>query len=254
MNTTYSTFMSNGIELKARFHDAGNHGPVVMFLTGDGPKGAKSLSWVNIPPMLDELGISSFLFDFEGLGDSSGERSILTLSRGRINFRDAFQHMKSLVGDRTIGFFASSFGAAVALEEPAILGQGRAIAFKSPAPWLADAYVNELNKDELDQWYETGYSHRNGYGIEVLADALLSNAYVNARTLTMPCMTTHGTADAIVPWTQSANLRLCWAGPFQLDLFDGVGHGYSEGDAWIRMATSLTSWLDQVLQDHSLAS
>jgi hypothetical protein len=64
--------------------------PLVIMLTGDGPKGTKSLSWANLPPRLASRGIASFLFDFEGLGISDGVRARLTLTKGIQNFLAAF--------------------------------------------------------------------------------------------------------------------------------------------------------------------
>lgn len=64
--------------------------PIVVMLTGDGPKGSLSMSWQNMPPLLAPLGIGSALFDFEGLGNSEGKREDLTLSVGIANFRSVF--------------------------------------------------------------------------------------------------------------------------------------------------------------------
>ena len=58
----------NGTELFGKFifpivQNQKSKLPLVVMLTGDGPKGSKSLSWVNIPPMLSNLGIATFVFD-----------------------------------------------------------------------------------------------------------------------------------------------------------------------------------------------
>ena len=67
---------------------------IVMMVTGDGPKGTKSASWSNLPPLLAAAGLASFLFDFEGLGYSGGQRRTLTLSKGIDNLRSATHFLR----------------------------------------------------------------------------------------------------------------------------------------------------------------
>jgi hypothetical protein len=213
-------------------------------LTGDGPKGTKSLSWVNMPPRLLELGIASFLFDFEGLGYSTGDRRALTLSKGISNFASAMQFLRcqDWVDTDRLGVLASSFGASVLLASPVLANAFKAIGLKSPAPFLPDAYLSEVGADLFDKWAERGFLEENGYSFEVLVDALQYNGYVGAREIKVPTLITHGSDDRVVPVLQSKYLVRCLGGETRLVVFDGVGHGYSEGDAWERMAALFTQW------------
>ncbi len=140
--------------------------PLVIMLTGDGPKGTKSLSWVNIPPKLCELGIASFLFDFEGLGYSDGNRKLLTITKGIANFISAFDYIKSIewIDSNRIAIFASSFGANAALLCPSIINSCKVIGLKSPSCFLPDAYLNEIGHSNLEKWISDGYLAENGYG------------------------------------------------------------------------------------------
>src|SRR5216684_8795322 len=105
--------INTGTLLRGRFtrpvsaSTAGKY-PLVVMATGDGPKGTKSLSWTNLPPLLCAKGIASFSFDFEGLGYSEGNRAQLTLSRGIDNFRTAFEVTRSTewVDPNRIGILA----------------------------------------------------------------------------------------------------------------------------------------------------
>src|SRR5438874_2609253 len=74
----------------------------------------------------------------------------------------------------------------------------RVVRLKSPAPFLADAYVAEIGDTHFDQWAQEGYSKDNGYDFNVLLDALKYNAYVSSSKITRPCLITHGDADQIV--------------------------------------------------------
>lgn len=224
------------------------HRTVVM-LTGDGPKGTRSLSWINMPPRLLRHGIASFLFDFEGLGFSDGDRRALTLTKGIEQFAGA---MKFFRGQRwfdkkKLGVLASSFGASVLLASAPVANSFKAIGLKSPAPFLPDAYVSEVGAENLDKWAQNGFLEANGYSFEVLLDALRYDGYISARDIKVPVLITHGSDDCIVPIVQSKYLFQCLGGLKRLEVFEGVGHGYSEGDAWDRMADLFTQWFANTL-------
>ena len=218
--------------------------PLIIMLTGDGPKGTKSLSWTNLPPRLCECGIASFLFDFEGLGYSEGDRSQLTLSRGIANFQAAFTVVLSQnwVEKNRIGLLASSFGASVALLQPDNTNRAKMLGLKSPASFLADAYINESTSDGLDEWIKTGFSQELGYHIDVLHDALRHNVYLTARRIRTRVLIAHGDKDEIVPIRQSKFLLTCLQGDKHLEEFSNVGHNYSEEGAWERMAHLFIEW------------
>ncbi len=219
--------------------------PIVVMLTGDGPKGSKSLSWVNMPPLLAEVGVASFMFDFEGLGHSDGDRSKLSVSVGIDNFRTAYDFIRNQldVDDGRLGAFASSFGAEVLLLTPDIANGMGAIGLKSPAAFIADAYFNEIGSDKFDAWREEGFLEDNGYSFEVFLDSLSHNAFLSAREIETPCLITQGSADEIIPWQHTRYLYECLkSGDKRLEIFEGAGHGYSEGDSWETMANMFVSW------------
>lgn len=218
-------------------------------LTGDGPKGTKSLSWTNIPPLLAVHGIASFLFDFEGLGYSDGERAKLTVSRGKTNFQKAFAtaELQAWVDKSRLGILASSFGATIALLEPEIVNRVKLLGLKSPASFLADAYANECSPEELNRWVSTGFSDELGYDVEVLRDALRHNVYLSAQQIRTDTLIVHGDKDQVVPVRQSQLLLANLGGNKYLEVFSGVGHNYSEEGSWDRMADLFVTWFHQRL-------
>jgi uncharacterized protein len=224
--------------------------PLVIMLTGDGNKGTKSLSWVNIPPKLSEFGIASFLFDFEGLGYSEGKRKSLTLTKGIANFNSAFDFLKSMewIDFDRIGIFASSFGANSALLSPQIVNSCKVLGLKSPSCFLPDAYLNEVGIDKLEKWFLEGYLEDNGYDIDVFIDCFKYNTYEIAKQIFIPCLLTHGTKDEVVPISQSIYLSNLLKGEKHLEKFVGVGHGYSEEGAWEKMATIFVKWFSENLK------
>lgn len=245
-----------GTLLRGRFIKAevrNNQSPVVIMVTGDGPKGSKSLSWVNMPPKLKEIGIASFIFDFEGLGFSGGERKSLSLSVGIDNFRTAFEFVckQTWIDKKRIGVFASSFGATVLLMTPDIANKLKAIGFKSPAAFLADAYYREVGEAKFDIWRRNKYLEDNGYSFEVFIDALTHNAYISALQITTPCLITQGDKDEIIPLRHTKYLYECLkTRDKHLEVFEGVDHGYSKGDSWERMADKFVDWFKSKLLDN----
>ncbi|MEZ8797276.1 alpha/beta hydrolase family protein [Vibrio cyclitrophicus 1F53] len=245
---------TTGTRLRGRFiqgNTQGGKSPLVVMLTGDGPKGSKSLSWTNIPPMLAEFGISSFLFDFEGLGYSDGSREDLTVSKGIDNFRSAWEEIlrEESIDTDNISFFASSFGATVLLLCPDIANKAKSIGLKSPAAFLPDAYFKELGSERFDEWRDSGYHKYNGYNFSIFLDALQHNAFSSAKDITVPCLITQGGADEVVPVQQTTYLyEILSSKDKALVMFEGAGHGYSEGDAWNEMAVKFVSWFYKNMQ------
>lgn len=223
--------------------------PAVVMLTGDGPSGSKSLSWTNIPPMLLKYNIASILFDFEGLGYSDGDRKNLTLTKGVEDFNLIWEYILNFdwLDISKIGIFSSSFGSNVALLNPNILNQAKALAFKSPACFLPDAYMNELSETDKLNWFKEGYCEQNGYEIDVLLDCFKYNAYNEISKIKRKCLITHGTSDEIVPIMQSyyfINLLKCEK---ELIEFPNGNHGYSINDYWKKMATIFVDFFNREL-------
>lgn len=244
---------SGTISLRGRFvlpsESISDKLPVVVLLSGDGPKGTKSLSWTNLPPLLSDRGVASFLFDFDGLGYSEGDRSVLSVLKAGQNFIDAWRFVKNskLVDSSRIAVFGSSFGATVALMNPELMNEAKLLGLKSPASFLADSYVNECSDEELDRWIKSGYSNELGYDVVVLKEALRSNVYSSAEKIAVKTLISHGDLDTTVPLRQSRLLSFMLGGSVQLEVFEGVGHSYSEEGAWQRMAELFVTWFTENL-------
>lgn len=236
--------------LRARIHVPQNTSnarfPLVVLLTGDGPKGTQSLSWTNIPPMLAKQGIASFLFDFQGLGYSPGQRRHLTLSRGLENFRRAISTARKQpeIDESKIGIFGSSFGGNIAILYAAEDSDIKCIGLKSPVSFYPESFVAEFSRQLVEEWETNGYIETIGFDYAFYTDSFRYNNYAAASTIKCPCLITHGDADSVVPLRQSQFLRdaLVSAKERRLNIYHGVGHGYSEPGAWQRMAEEFVEW------------
>ena len=236
----FEVFNKTGEILRARFVRPINlmdNSPVVIMLTGDGPKGSNSPSWANIAPRLASLGITSLLFDFSGLGNSDGKRENLTLSKGIDDFSIIFEEIKhySWIDPNKVAIMASSFGACVALMCPSILNKCKAIGLKSPSTFLPDAYFNELTIEQFSEWNKTGFCEENGYRLSVFIDPFQYNVYAEVPKIKTKCLITHGNTDEVVPYQQSLYLKELMGGEVELITFADGDHGYS-GDKWEKMA------------------
>lgn len=220
--------------------------PLVIMLTGDGPKGSNSMSWINLSPRLAEKGIATLLFDFTGLGNSGGDRRYLTLSKGISDFELIFNVIKKFewVDLNNIGVMASSFGGSVALHCYEILNAVKAVGLKSPCCFLPDAYINEISINNLNEWLKNGFCEENGYDIEVLKDSFRYNIYNDIGKIQTKCLITHGDSDEIVPLSQSKYLDALLQAPHELVVFENCDHGYSVGDCWEKMAELFINFFD----------
>lgn len=241
--------------LKGRFFLPSNSKgdlPVVIMLTGDGPKGSGSISWQKIPPLLAHHGICSCLFDFSGLGASEGSRSSLTLTKGIEDFRRIFEFIKETAKFNTekLGIMGSSFGACVALMCPDIVNQCSALGLKSPCAFLPEAYYKELSSNEFGNWRDNKFSEINGYNFEVFLDPFKYNAYENAAKIHTKCLITHGNADEVVPISQSVFLNTIMAPKPKFIEFDSCDHGYS-GNNWKKMIKTFVAFYRQELVDNA---
>lgn len=238
--------------IRARFVKPALEGkiPLVIMLTGDGPKGSNSMSWVNLSPRLAEKGIATLLFDFAGLGNSEGNRRYLTLSKGISDFELIFNAIRRYdwIDLNNMGVMASSFGGSVALHCYEILNTIKVVGLKSPCCFLPDAYVNEISIKNLNEWLQSGFCEENGYDIEVLTDPFGYNIYDDIRKIQTKCLITHGDSDEIVPLSQSKYLDALLQAPHELLVFENCDHGYSKGDCWERMAELFVEFFGENLR------
>ena len=223
--------------------------PLVIMLTGDGPKGSKSLTWSNLAEKLSTQGIATLLFDFSGLGDSDGLRANLTLTQGIADFELVFKYVQTLnyIDKKNIGILASSFGASVALNCYNIINSVKALGLKSPCCFLPDAYINEISEHSLEEWVNTNYCRENQYNLNVLLDPFSYNTYESAKKIDTPCLITHGVEDKIVPISQSNYLNILLKCRHEFKMFHNCDHGYTTADNWDKMAAVFVQFFTQEL-------
>ena len=229
--------------------EGASNAPVVMMASGDGPDGVASGTYLTLAADLAAIGIGTYIFDFEGLGQSPGSARALTLSRGIANFRQAAERLFAQTGvDITrLGLFASSYGAAVALESAGIVNRFQAAVFKSPVSSMADAYMANLTEEELEDWRTTGYSRKFQRTFDSFEDAKAYTTSSSIASIATPSLILHGAADSLVTPKQSQRLLeelgkdISPRPHVELSLLPGVNHTFSP-KAWTDARGSVVNW------------
>jgi len=217
-----------------------NNYPTVFMLTGDGNKGSNGLSWINLPKLLIQKGIASFVFDFSGLGNSEGERRELTLSKAIEDTKIAFNELKEIkeVDKSNIGILGASFGGNIAVLFASNRNDFKALALKSPVSFYPDSFISEFGQEKMDIWKEKGYDETIDFNYNFYLDALDYSTYKSAKKIKQPCLIIHGNKDEIVPFSQSRHLINSLINSIEPTLveLEGVNHRYSNDGAWDKMA------------------
>jgi uncharacterized protein len=245
-------FKSGGVDLWGRFNRADSAAdgpqPLVVMATGDGLSGSKSSTWTDLSRALEEAGISSFIFDFQGLGNSDGKTAKLTLSIGLANLTDAMRFVNSAewVDAGRVAILASSFGGNLAILYAATHGGVSCLGLKSPVSFYPETLELMFGDDGMTEWKRTGFNAEYGFNYSMYLDSFNHNTYAAAANVTAPALITHGDSDHIVPIRQSMRLLECNS-QFEISRLPGVDHDYAQGNAKEVMVTKLTTWLGEKL-------
>jgi pimeloyl-ACP methyl ester carboxylesterase len=228
-------------------HRKANPQPLVVMATGDGVTGSQSSTWADFRAALDESGLASVIFDFQGLGESAGPTEKLTLSVGLHNMRDCIEWVRQQEWVDRIAILGSSFGGNVALLYAAHDPHIAALALKSPVSFYPETHELSFGEKGMAEWKESGYNQEYGYEYGFYLDAFDHNTYAEAKKINCPVFIVHGDADRDVPIRQSLRLMEC-LGNAELVSLPGVKHDYAQGDARKVMTAEIVQWLSNTLR------
>lgn len=246
-----------GNEIPIKIQRANNSTKWVLILTGDSPKGTNGMSFRNFTALFLNRGISVVSFDFQGLGDSDGERKTLTLTKAINDFYEMTDFIVNLydIPYSNMGIFATSFGASVALCSSRLVNKACCLGLRSPAPFLAEAYINELSETEFNLWRTNQYSEVNGYNYEVLLDSLKYNIFQEAQKIDISTLIIHGEKDEIIPLSHSFMLFDIMTCKKEFAQIPNASHNYASLDGsnsiWDSMAVIFTDWFAKKLNIRS---
>jgi pimeloyl-ACP methyl ester carboxylesterase len=201
-------------------------------------------------------GISTYRFDWFGMGESEGDFAALTVSACLDEARQALALLATR-GYRRVGVIGSSFGglvAALAAAECGILGVGTpvlaALGLKCPVPDFPEMLRLEFGEAGMARWKQTGQipNVAGGAGFVRLdyrfyEDCLRYDAYKAAESIRAPVVIVQGDRDEYVPVQQSRRLFEALPSEKYLSVLPGADHGFTKPGDFEKMVGELVSWM-----------
>lgn len=211
---------SRGLKLAAIFEGEDKNAPVVIICHGFGST-KDSISYKNLVPKLLGRGLSVFLFDFTGCGQSEGSLSDLIPSAGLDDLESAVKNFNL----SNFGLCGTSFGGYVSLLY-AFKNKIKALTLKSP----------------VSDWRKIGWpntEHANKSKDKILADVKDIDIYQQAKNLSIPTLIVHGDKDDVVPIDQSKKLYQTLKGEKRLEIIHSATHDIKADPAHLEKTNTL---------------
>jgi len=199
--------------------------------------------------LLIEQGISTFCFDWFGMGESDGTFADLTVDTCCDELEQALAFVRMQNYSR-IGLVGSSYGGLIATLIASRDSHLAAIGLKCPVPDFPEMLRLEFGQEAMDRWQGTGEIPDvtgSTKPIELryafYENCLTYDAYTAAKTVTAPTIIVHGEADELVPLHQIERLDQSLSGETKLHLLPGANHHFGKPDDFRKMTTLLANWM-----------
>ena len=207
--------------------------------------------------LLTKQGISTFCFDWFGMGESEGTFAELTVSACCDDLEQALTYVRTK-GYTRIGLVGSSYGGLIATLIASYDSSLLALGLKCPVPDFPEMLRLEFGQDVMDRWKSTGEIpdvvgsdkpitlHYAFY-----EECLTHDAYAAAHTIKVPTLIVHGDQDELVPLHQIEKLEQSIAGEKGLHLLPGANHHFGRPDDFRKMTTLLADWMVKHLSNQA---
>jgi len=219
--------------------------PIIIFAHGF-TSHKNSKSYTKILNNLREAKISTFRIDLFGHGESEGDFSDITISKGKDSILAAIKFLKDL-GYSKLALLGSSFGGISSLMAAAETKDLFCLALKSPvSDWLAIAFPKQdrvlvtWKKDGFINYQSEESSPRLKY--EIVEDAKKNIAFEIAHSIKIPTLIVHGNKDDVVPYEDSVKLSKLLPNA-TLHTVSGSNHHYASTDHFDEMSQVLSDFL-----------
>lgn len=211
--------------------DGKNSYPIVMILHGfTGNKNGALLT--ALADDLEQAGIASIRFDFNGHGDSEGNFSDMTVLNEIEDAKKVYEYVRKLPAITSVSIAGHSQGGVVTSMLAGELGtkKVKCIALMAPAAVLRDDAIrgnvfgikyDSLNPPEYVEIFE---GHKIGRNYITTAQTL--PIYETAEKFQGSALMVHGTGDIIVPYTYSLHYQHIYR-KSRLELLPGLDHGFN---------------------------
>jgi alpha-beta hydrolase superfamily lysophospholipase len=221
---------------------------IIVIVTGLGIQGTRSQSLKYIEASLCKIGLCFVCFDFCGQGFSTGNIEDLTPSTAleQLCLVNGYITERKWATNSHIFLLGSSFGGYVSVLYTAQYSGVHAIILKSPVSDYVEVRKKKIGENGVILWQNQGY-YDFGNGVinpYRFYEECKTDLYSVARDIKIPCLIVHGDADRVVPVSQSLRLKTEIGENCQIHLIHGADHNYAEQEHKIRLAESITSWLE----------
>lgn len=203
--------------------------PIIIFAHGF-TSHKNSKSYTKILNNLHEANISTFRIDLFGHGESGGDFSEITITKGKDSILAAIKYLKDK-GYSKIGLLGSSFGGISSIMACSETDDLFCLALKSPvSDWLKiafpkqDGVLKKWKKDGFINYESEDSSPRLKY--EIVEDAKNNIAFDVAHKIKIPTLIVHGNKDDVVPYEDSVKLSKLLPNA-ALHTVNGTNHHYS---------------------------
>lgn len=182
---------------------------------------------------LENCGIASIRFDFNGHGDSEGNFQDMTVLNEIEDAKKIYDYAKNISGVTSISIAGHSQGGVVASMLAGELGANKikSVALMAPAAVLRDdairgnlfdKYYDSINPPEYVEIFG-GYK----LGKNFILTAQTLPIYETAKKFDGAAFMIHGKVDLVVPYTYSLHYQEIYKNS-DLKLLDGFDHGFSQ--------------------------
>lgn len=210
--------------------------PMVMLCHGfTGNKESKLLTL--LADSLQQNGIASIRFDFNGHGESEGPFVEMTVPNEIEDAKKVFEYIRDLRYVSSVAIVGHSQGGVVAAMTAGELEPDdmKAVVLFAPAGVIPDDAIRgitpdgnmayDLNPLDPPEYLEFGRGMK--LGRDYIKTAQKLRIYETANQYQGPALILHGTGDRVVPYTYGERFHEVWP-KSQLLIYEGFDHGFSQ--------------------------
>lgn len=188
---------------------------------------------IKIAELLQERGIASIRFDFNGHGQSEGRFQDMTVLNEIVDAKKVIEYVTALPYVSSVAIAGHSQGGVVAAMTAGELGAEKikSVVLLAPAAVLRDdairgstmgATYDPFNPGEYVELFR-GLK----LGAEYIRTAFSMPIYETSAGYKGPALIIHGTGDRVVPYTYGERFHQLWDGS-ELIILDRADHGFSK--------------------------
>ena len=199
--------------------------------------------------LLVPQGVSTFCFDWFGMGDSEGSFADLTVRRCCDQLEQALAFI-SEQGYQRIGLIGSSFGGLISLLVAGLHPQLFALGLKCPVPDFPELLRLEFGEGAMLHWKETGEIPNVTGGDKPITlrydfyeDCLKYDTYQAAGFIQSPTFIVHGDQDELIPLHHIHRLMDSLKAQKHLTIIEGANHHFGRPEDFRKMTTLLADWI-----------